>query len=337
MFPQAVVATLFLSFPLATFISAQTAAVAPVPSIPATGEVDGKIVSKGPSIAAGIRITLHDPATRQLVASTYAQEDGTFALYNIPRGNYDVIAFSDDATATGKVTVSAQPSTVDLQLPARPASPAATDATVSVAHMLVPERAHKVYRKARQEFTQGKCEAALQSVNQALQIDPQFAEALTLRGLIEMHNQDLTSAEASLKQSLQVDPNYSPAYMALAAIYNHQGRFPEAMEVSQKAENLSPRSWQGYFEMARASLATGMYQKALQFARQAERLGGESFAALHLTKAYALVSLRFYKDARQELQAVLTREPKGESAERAKTLLAEIAANEQPTVVGAAH
>jgi TolA-binding protein len=69
-----------------------------------------------------------------------------------------------------------------------------------------------------------------------------------------------------------------------------------------------------------------MYAQGLQLARQAQRLSGNSFAAVHLIKAYALVPMRLYKDAKYELQAFLSREPKGNSAQQAQTLLAEVEA-----------
>jgi TolA-binding protein len=69
-----------------------------------------------------------------------------------------------------------------------------------------------------------------------------------------------------------------------------------------------------------------MYLQGLQLARQAQRLSGNSFAAVHLIKAYALVPMRLYSDAKYELQAFLSREPKGNSAEQAQTLLAQVEA-----------
>jgi TolA-binding protein len=74
-----------------------------------------------------------------------------------------------------------------------------------------------------------------------------------------------------------------------------------------------------------------MYAQGLQLARQAQRLSGNSFAAVHLIKAYALVPMRMYKDAKYELQAFLSREPKGNSAQQAQTLLAEVEAALPPS------
>ncbi len=76
--------------------------------------------------------------------------------------------------------------------------------------------------------------------------------------------------------------------------------------------------------MAKASIAKSMYQSGLKFIRQAERLGGGAFAEVHLVKAYALIPLKLYKDARYELQASLKREHDGSVAAQAKNVLAQM-------------
>ena len=70
-----------------------------------------------------------------------------------------------------------------------------------------------------------------------------------------------------------------------------------------------------------------------KFIRQAERLGGNAYGEVHLVKAYALIPLKLYKEARYELQASLTREHGGSVADQAKTMLAQVNSLESvPTV-----
>ena len=198
--------------------------------------------------------------------------------------------------------------------------------TVSVAQMMVPQSAQKLYRKAQAAFKEQKYEKSLKLVDEALQIDPQFAAALSLRGFVHLVQQKLPEAQQDFERAVQVDPNYSNAYVGLGTVYNHQGRFDDAMQASQRSLRLSPKSWQAYFEMAKACIAKGMYAQGLLLARQAQRLSGNSFAAIHLIKAYALLPLHFYKDAKYELQAFLSRAPKDNNSEQAQMLLAEVEA-----------
>lgn len=297
--------------------------------------VQGTVLNPDGKPASGIHVELDEANTALPITSTYTQKDGTFELYNIPAGNYEVVAESRDSLTTNALTVQDGQSALQLRL-SRNTPPALNIApVVSVAQMMVPSSAQKLFRKAQKAFNDRQYDKSTKLLDQALQIDPQYADALTLRGLVELGTNKIDDAQSDFERATQVDPTCSGAYVALGAIYNHQGRFDDAMRVSERSLALSPRSWQSYFEMAKASIAKGMYTQGLQFAREAQRLSGNSFAAVHLIKAYALMPMRLYKAARYELQAFLSRQPDGSNAEQAQILLAQIDA--MPSSLVAPH
>lgn len=306
-----------------------------LPSRAAFPAVHGTVLSADGRPASGIHVELDEAGTALPVTSTYTESDGTFELYNIPEGSYELVAESIDSRADDRVQV--QPGEPQLKLILhRNGSPDQNlMPTVSVAQMMVPESAERLFRKARVAFEHRKYDKSKSLLDNALQIDPQYAQALTLRGQIEMSEGDLPSAQQDLESAVRIDPNYGSAYISLDAIYNHEGRFDDAMRVSQRSLTLVPKSWQGYFEMAKASVGKGMYEKGLQLAAQAQRLSGNSFATVHLIKAYALVPMRLYKEARYELQAFLSREPNSTGAQQAQTLLAQI--DSMPATAESAH
>ncbi len=299
------------------------------PNSTQTGNVNpglqGMVLNADGQPASGIHVELDEPFTALPITSTYTERDGTFELYNIPKGNYELVAESTDALAS-PVFVTPGESHLKLRLQPGGSPEEQLTTTVSVAQMMVPESAQKPYRKAQAAYKEQQYGKSLKLVNEALQIEPRFADALALRGYIELIGGDITSAQQDFEDAVRVDPDCGKAYLGLGTAYNHQGRFDDAMRASQRSLSLSPKSWQAYFEMAKASIAKGMYAQGLQLARQAQRLSGNSFAAVHLLKAYALVPMRFYKDAKYELQAFLSREPKGDSVRQAQTLLAEVEA-----------
>ena len=307
----------------------------PITVHPISNIVRGTVLRPDGRPASDVRVELDQDGTAIPVGSTYTQPDGAFELYNIPGGSYELVAESKDARVDQHVQFQSGESEVQLRLP-RNASPTPNMApTVSVVQMLVPESAQKLLQKALAAFEHGRYDKSKSLLDSALQIDPQYAEALTLRGSIEMSQGDLSGAQQDLERAVQVDPNYSGAYAELGAIYNHQGRFDDAARVSERSLTLSPRSWQGYFEMAKAAIGKGMYEKGLQLAARAQRLSGNSFAAIHLIKAYALLPMRFYKDARYELRAFLAREPNSSNARQAQMLLAEI--DSMPATAAPSH
>ena len=285
--------------------------------------VQGTVLNPDGKPASGIHVELDEASTSLPITSTYTQNDGTFELYNIPAGNYELVAESTDSLTVNPVAVQSGPSTLRLRL-SRNAPAPGLEPTISVAQMMVPSSARKFFGKAQSAFNDHKYDKSTKLLDQALQIEPQYADALTLRGLIELSTGKLDDAQTDLERAIQIDPNCTRAYIALGAVYNHEGRFDDAMRVSQRSLTLMPRSWQSYFEMAKASIARGMYTQGLQFAREAQRLSGNSFAAVHLIKAYALMPMRLYKAARYELQAFLSHQPNGSNAEQAQMLLAQI-------------
>ena len=200
--------------------------------------------------------------------------------------------------------------------------------TVSVAEMLVPRKARSFFQKARGACARGKFDDAQKLLDRALQIDPHFAEALTLRGLIQLRANHIDAARQDLEQAIQNDPNYGPAYVALGAAYNAQAHYDDALRTLERETAISPTAWQGYVEIARALIAKGMYDQGLQFAEKAEQLNGNHVAVTHLLKAYAMIPLKLYRRAKQELRAYLQREPSGGNAEQARHLLAQLDAAE---------
>lgn len=296
----------------------------PQPSTASPG-LQGTVVNADGKPVSGIHVELDEPVTAIPITSTYTEPDGSFELYNIPNGSYELVAESTDSLANPVIVT---PGESHLKLRLERSAPAVQQLTptISVAQMMVPESARKPYRKALDAFKKKQYDKSLKLVNEALQIEPRYADALALRGFLELNTANIAPAEQDFEQAIHFDPNDGTAYLGLSVAYNHEGRFDDAMRASQRTLSLIPKSWQAYFEMAKASVAKGMYLQGLELARQAQRLCGNSFAAVHLIKAYALVPMRLYKDAKYELQAFLSRDPQGTAATQAQALLAQVEA-----------
>ena len=150
--------------------------------------------------------------------------------------------------------------------------------TVSVAEMLVPKKARSFYQKARGACARGNFDEAQELLDRALEIHPQFAEALTLRGLLQLKTNHIDQGRQNFEQAIQYDPNYGPAYVGLAAAYNAQAHYDDALRTLERETTISPTAWQGYLEMAKASIGKGMYDQGLQYAEKADQLNGKHLA-----------------------------------------------------------
>lgn len=276
----------------------------------------------------GGQIELRDVSTMQLVQTTYSQGGGNFELRNLPPGNYELTAEMQGLRGRQFVSTGSPLVTVEVHLESGFKDHAAPGPATSVAMLKVPQKARERCTKAEQALAASKFDQSRKLVDESLSMYSKNPRALTLRGILEIQANDSTAAMQDLQSAIDIDPNYDAPYTALSSIYNGQGRFEDAARTTERAVAIAPNSWQGYFEMARAYVGKGMYQKGLDIANRAQALGANSIPSLHLVKAYAMVPLKLYKDASQELQAFLSHAPEGPSTESVKRLLAQVQAAE---------
>lgn len=291
------------------------------------GYIGGTVRSADGRPLAGVEVSLYTyPAGMPQVTIT-SQADGSFGIRNIPPGNYDISARSGGEEVRQRVLLTRYETSLDLRFSTwHGTDQGSAGNTVSLAQLKVSAKARSLFEKASVAFSKSRYDEARKQVDKALETYPEFAEALTLRGLLHIQANQNDEGAKDLELAIKCDPNYSTAYLALGALYNNQRQFDDATRELERGVSLQPTAWQGYFEMARAYLGKGMYERALQFANKAEGLAPASFAPVHLLKAYALLPQKLYRDAARELHAFLSRQPKGESSQQAEQILAKLQA-----------
>jgi tetratricopeptide (TPR) repeat protein len=289
-----------------------------------TGALQGKVLSPSGKPLAGVHVELDEARTAIPITSTYTQIDGSFEMYNIPKGEYEVVAESQDTEISNLVRVEIERPTLELRFPRDSPSPIDSAGTISVAQILAPERARKLYYKALEAFRNRQNDAAKKLLEQALGVEPEYADALTLGGLLELGNPDLSVPQQNFEHALRLNPKDTRALIALAAVYNHESRFDDALGFAEAAIALNPRAWQAYLEMAKASIGKKLFAEGLLSIRKSERLGGTKYAEVHLVKAIGLFHLKLYPQSKYEVQAAIARDPNGPTAELARRLLTQV-------------
>jgi len=267
------------------------------------------------------RVEVREINSGQVTASGYTNNVGAFELGNLRRGTYEVVATSGVVEARERVFVDEGFASVSLRLPQAANSEAGNRDTVSVAQMKVPGKARDALKKAREYMQKQKLDDSAKYVAKALEIYPQFAEALALRGLLKIDAKHLDDAIADLQQAIQNDPSYGFAYILMGAAYNLQTRFDDAVRTLDRGIGLSPSSWQGYFELGKALLGKSNLDLALRQLNKAEDLAPKEYAPLHLVKAHVYLTMKNYSEAIAELELYLDRDPKGPESVRARETL----------------
>ena len=267
------------------------------------------------------RVEVHDLMSGALISGVYTLPNGTFTIYNIPAGHYEVRSVSGLQEARERVDLDGVDQQVTLKIADVAAPASGNAATVSVAEMRIPDKARKEFEKAQEAFGKQKMDDARARCAKALSLAPTYSRALTLSALFDLADNKLEEAAQKAEQAVKSDYGYSMGYIVLASVYNSLKRYDDSIRTLDRAIPLAPNSWQAYFEMSKAQLGKGDFQKALAAIDRAALSGPAEYMPVHLVRAHALLGLKAYQQAMAELEKYVSGDPKGaDVADVRKTL-----------------
>jgi tetratricopeptide (TPR) repeat protein len=272
------------------------------------------------------RIEVRAIGNPQPVASGYTLPNGGFEFSNIPRGTYEVVATSGVQEARERIRVLQSDSSLQLTFAQGEAvtDGSAGNATVSIAQMKVPEKARKLFAKAQEAFDKQKLAQARAEVEKALQLFPNYAQALTLRGILNLQDSNFDQARTDLETAIKADYSYGMGYIVLGAAYNLMDRFDDSVRVLERGITLMPASWQARYELSKALLGKSQFEAALRQVNKAADLGPSNYPALHLVRAHALLGLKDYNRAVAELEQFLGSDPGSADSAKARETLNQV-------------
>src|SRR5579864_4134413 len=128
-----------------------------------------------------VRVELRDASTGVVLGSSYTGISGSFEFHELPQGSYEVVAFAGAEKAEERIQVNSMGTSVQLRLPSTRAHDGMGNRTVSVSQYRVPEKSRQELRKAEEASAKNRHEDALKHLARALEICPNYAQALTVR------------------------------------------------------------------------------------------------------------------------------------------------------------
>jgi tetratricopeptide (TPR) repeat protein len=285
------------------------------------GSLQGMVVNALNKPLQNARVELHDINNGSVIRSAFTNSVGQFEFGSVPHGLYRIVALQGVGQAEERVDIGAFNTTVNLRIPLNdPLAGAVSRNSISVAEYKVPEKARSEFLKAAHASEKTDPVEAQKHLERALEIYPNYADALTLRAILSLAS-DGKAAIADLEKAIQSDGNYALAYTVLGAAFNSQSKFDQALNTLQHGQTLAPDSWQSYFEMARAYIGKSDYQAALRELDKAQSLTPAEYLPLRLVRAQALLALKQYDEAARECLAYLKKEPSGPNARAAQQML----------------
>ncbi|MEP2717181.1 transcriptional regulator [Pseudophaeobacter sp.] len=170
-------------------------------------------------------------------------------------------------------------------------------------------RVQKGFSSDRREDT----ELATQFASSALEADPSFSLAHTLKGAISSHLLfDFKQAQTSYDLALKDNPNEALAILLKGAAWAYQGRPIEAVELTDAARRLTPLGPQKYYfdsVSAFANLSAHNYDRAIELANRSLQANAAYPASLR-TKAIALQLLGRSGEAREAVHSLMVASPR---------------------------
>ena len=136
--------------------------------------------------------------------------------------------------------------------------------------------AYNLYLMARQQWIGGlsanlrRDEAIVRLCEQAIALDPEYAQAWALMALAQlelrfMHGQENVDALPAAQRALEINPNLAEALCIKARYLEEEGRRDEAEQQVRTALKLDPESWEANREAARMLFRHGNIAASIPF------------------------------------------------------------------------
>jgi type IV pilus assembly protein PilF len=158
----------------------------------------------------------------------------------------------------------------NVSVPARPSAEVQTASDESD----LRRRARLRLELATSYYEQGQTSVALDELKQVLNLDPTYADAYNLRGLIYMRLNDQKLSEESFRRSIALNPRDASALHNYGWFLCQSGRYTESLQIFSQAL-ANPL----YLDRTKTLLAQGLCEARAGQREQAERT---------LTRAYEL-------------------------------------------------
>jgi len=153
-------------------------------------------------------------------------------------------------------------------------------------------------------FNRGKAYAdksqydrAISDFNEAIEIDPMYAEAYNNRAIAYIAKGQFDQAFSDFNKAIEINPQYAEAYLYRGGLYDHKGEYDRAISDFNKAIEINPRYVEAYSNRGYACAKKGEYDQAISDCTKAIEIDPQH-AAAYLNRGLA------YDDKDQYDQAI---------------------------------
>ena len=275
----------------------------------------------------------------QTITQTKTNGTGRYAFQGLPPGRFKIRVFpvgTDYLEQTQEVLlapVAAMPGTgadnqqVDFYLRLRESANSGPFAVPgAIFAQEVPDAARKLFERGVTELRQKKEQEGFASLKQALDVFPNYFNALDRLGTEyaargRMNSSYFEAARILLTKAIEVNPKSYSSMFGLGFTQYHQGNINEAVTNLERAIAVYNDNIYGYLWLGIAQKKAGKLAQAETSFKRANDLGKGKDADVHWQLAGLYSEQKRYRESATELELFLKNKPDARDADKIKLLI----------------
>jgi len=283
-------------------------------------------------VGGNLLVVLMQGSSSTPVETTYTNDAGKADFWNVPQGDYHVVISGDGIQTTESELFEIDPRQVSQSQYITVRQTEAADAktggskagSVSASDLNVPVKARKELDKANEAMARQDWKKAVELLNKAIALYPQYAGAYNNLGVVYSRLNDAVHEQQALEKAMSLDEHFAPACENLAKLYLRQKDFSHAETLLGKALSVDPNNGQDLTLLADTQYMERHYDAAIASARKAHELPNQHPSVVHYIAGKAYEQENRQAEALAEFQTFLQEEPKGPRADHVRNDIAKM-------------
>ena len=186
----------------------------------------------------------------------------------------------------------------------------------------VPEEARKQYQRASELLQKsGRAQEGLTALRKAIEIYPQYFDALELLGTEHVKQHEFEPAVPLLTKAVEVNVRAYPSWYALGFAQYNLKLLPAALESFRRAVSLKEKSINANLWMGIVLRRTAKLAEAETYLKQADVLAEAKLPDVHWQLALLFNQLKRFGEAADQLELFLKVQPDTKDAEKIRKLI----------------
>src|SRR5215470_2548955 len=274
-----------------------------------TFTVVGSVRNQSGQAVSGVRISVMDE-NFQPIRTIFVDSSGRFTVRGLGQGRF---TFRVETTGTPyeeqtqqlelqalRVRGGDETFLLEIMLKFKKGKEPKAD-NASVFAQEVPAPARKEYESGVKSLKSQKTDQAIASLRKAIQIFPNYYDALELLGTEYIKAAQFEAALPLLSHALEVNKRSYKCMYGVGVAHLKLNQLPQAVEHLEKAAQMEPNNANPQMMLGLAYGTGRVFDKSEAAFRKALEIGGEAAAEAHFYLAGLFNKQERYSDARQEL------------------------------------